>query len=72
MNYLFAHKNNGTFVLRIEDTDTKRNCDPNAQKIIHDLNWLGLTPDEGPVQGGPYAPYFQSQRNNLYQEQIEI
>jgi len=71
MNYLFAHKNNGTFVLRIEDTDTERNCDPNAQKIIHDLNWLGLTPDEGPVQGGPYAPYFQSQRNNLYQEQIE-
>ena len=71
MNYLFAHKNHGTFVLRIEDTDTERNCDPNAQKIIHDLNWLGLTPDEGPVQGGPYAPYFQSQRNNLYQEQIE-
>ncbi len=70
MNYLFAHKNHGTFVLRIEDTDVERNCDPNAQKIIHDLNWLGLTPNEGPIQGGPYAPYFQSQRNDLYQEQI--
>lgn len=71
LNYLFAHKNKGTFVLRIEDTDLERNCDPNAQKIIHDLNWLGLTPQEGPIQGGPHAPYFQSQRNNLYQEQIE-
>lgn len=70
MNYLFAQKNNGTFVLRIEDTDAERNCDPNAQKIIHDLNWLGLTPSEGPLQGGPYAPYFQSERTHLYQEQI--
>lgn len=71
LNYLFAHKMHGTFVLRIEDTDVERNSDPNAQKIIHDLNWLGLTPNEGPVQGGPYAPYFQSQRTKLYQEQIE-
>jgi len=71
LNYLFAHKNKGIFVLRIEDTDVERNCDPNAQKIIHDLNWLGLTPQEGPIQGGPYAPYFQSQRTHLYQEQID-
>lgn len=71
LNYLFAHKTDGVFVLRIEDTDVERNSDPGAKKIILDLKWLGLTPNEGPEQGGPYAPYFQSERTNLYQEQIE-
>lgn len=68
MNYLFAHKNNGTFVLRIEDTDQQRNFDPDAHKIREDLTWLGLNHDEGPGIGGPYAPYFQSQRVAIYQE----
>lgn len=68
MNYLFAHKNKGTFVLRIEDTDQQRNFDPNAQKIREDLAWLGLIHDEGPGVGGPYSPYFQSQRVAIYQE----
>lgn len=68
MNYLFAQKNKGTFVLRIEDTDQQRNYDPEAHKIIEDLTWLGLTHNEGPDVGGPYGPYFQSQRDTIYQE----
>ena len=63
MNYLFAKQKKGTFVLRIEDTDQERNFDPQAIKIIEDLTWLDLMFDEGPGQGGPYAPYFQSQRD---------
>lgn len=68
LNYLFVFKNNGTFVLRIEDTDQQRNFDPDAHKIMEDLAWLGLNHNEGPVVGGPYAPYFQSQRIALYTE----
>jgi glutamyl-tRNA synthetase len=66
MNFLFAKQKKGTFVLRIEDTDQARNFDPQATHIIEDLTWLGLTYDEGPIVGGPYAPYFQSERANLY------
>lgn len=68
MNYLFAKQKNGTFVLRIEDTDQERNFDPQAIKITEDLTWLNLMFDEGPGLGGPYAPYFQSQRNHIYEE----
>jgi len=68
MNYLFAKQKKGTFVLRIEDTDQERNFDPEAKKIIEDLTWLDLMFDEGPEQGGPYAPYFQSEREHIYQE----
>ena len=71
MNYLFARQKNGTFVLRIEDTDPSRNFDPMAKKIISDLNWLALHYDEGPIKGGPYAPYFQSERLPFYQEHLE-
>lgn len=66
MNDLFARQKQGTFVLRIEDTDQQRNYDPNAVEIRADLAWLGLTYNEGPEKGGPYAPYFQSQRNDFY------
>lgn len=73
MNYLFAHKNNGAYVLRIEDTDQERNFDPKAHHIIEDLTWLGLTYTEGPEIGGPHSPYFQSQRTALYaQKQQEL
>lgn len=72
INYLFAQQKNGTFILRIEDTDAQRMFDPEAQKIIEDLQWLGLTYDEGPHVGGPYAPYYQSARTNLYQEQLNV
>lgn len=72
MNYLFAKQQNGTFVLRIEDTDLERNFDPGARHIIHDLQWLGLTYDEGPEKEGFCGPYFQSQRADLYQEQLHF
>lgn len=72
MNFLFAQQKQGTFVLRIEDTDAARNYDPSAKEIIDDLSWLGLFHTEGPVVGGPYAPYFQSQRDYLYQENLNI
>lgn len=71
INFLFAQQKNGTFVLRIEDTDAQRMFDPEARKIIEDLQWLGLTYDEGPHVGGAYAPYYQSERTHLYQEQLD-
>lgn len=70
MNRLFSKQKDGTFILRIEDTDSARNFDPKAKEIIEDLHWLGLFYDEGPEKGGPYAPYFQSQRTNLYQDAL--
>jgi glutamyl-tRNA synthetase len=69
INFLFAHQKQGTFVLRIEDTDAQRMLDPEAKKILEDLAWLGLDYDEGPVVGGPYTPYFQSERMHLYEQQ---
>lgn len=69
LNYIFAKQNNGTCVLRIEDTDPKRNFDPGAKHIQKHLAWLGLEFDEGP-QGGQYQPYFQSQRNETYQKHL--
>jgi len=71
INFLFAKQKNGTFILRIEDTDAQRIFDPQAQKIMEDLDWLGLSYDEGPRIGGPYAPYYQSERTHLYQKQLD-
>lgn len=70
MNYLYARQKDGTFVLRIEDTDQQRNYDPQGKQIIHDLAWLGITHDEGPDVGGSYGPYIQSERENIYQEKL--
>jgi glutamyl-tRNA synthetase len=71
-NYLFARKNGGKFILRIEDTDQKRYV-PGAEKYIIDtLNWLGLEPDEGPLQGGNAIYYRQSERTAIYQDYIKI
>lgn len=70
-NFLLAKQKNGTYVLRIEDTDPVRNYDPEATKIIEDLHWLGIDYDEGPHKGGPYAPYFQSQRNHIYEKSLQ-
>jgi len=67
-NWLFARHNNGTFVLRIEDTDLERSTGESARGIVSALRWLGLDWDEGPEIGGPYGPYFQSQRLSLYAE----
>ncbi len=71
MNYLFAQQKKGTFIIRIEDTDTQRNFDPEAKKIIDDIHWLGLDYNEGPQKGGPDEPYFQSQRTFIYEEYIQ-
>ena len=65
-NFLLARKLGGTFILRIEDTDTARNVAGAEQKIMQDLRWLGITWDEGIEVGGPHGPYFQSQRLDLY------
>ncbi len=72
LNFLFAHQKNGTFVLRIEDTDRERMFDPEAKLIIADLLWLGLKFEEGPGVGGPFAPYYQSERNSVYQDHLDI
>lgn len=70
-NYLFAKKNNGDFVLRIEDTDQTRYV-PGAEEYIYRcLEWCGLTPDESPVKGGEYGPYRQSERKAMYRQYAE-
>jgi glutamyl-tRNA synthetase len=70
-NYLFAKKNNGDFVLRIEDTDQNRFVEGAEQYIIDCLNWCGLAPDESVVNPGQYAPYRQSERKSIYREYAE-
>jgi len=66
--YLFAKKNNGTFILRIEDTDKEREVEGSIEHIIKSLKWLGVDWDEGPDIGGPNAPYIQSQRLDTYKK----
>ena len=66
-NYLFARKTGGQFVLRIEDTDQKRYVEGAEEEIIRSLDWLGISPDEGPVKGGNYGPYRQTERREIYQ-----
>ncbi|MES3016703.1 MAG: glutamate--tRNA ligase [Bacteroidota bacterium] len=70
-NYLFARQHKGDFVLRVEDTDQNRYVEGAEQYIIDCLNWCGLTPDEGPVNGGPFAPYRQSERKDNYRQYAE-
>jgi glutamyl-tRNA synthetase len=67
-NWLFARRHGGQFLLRIEDTDQKRYVPAAEAYILEALAWLGMTPDEGPEQGGPHAPYRQSERKALYTE----
>ncbi|MEW5802411.1 MAG: glutamate--tRNA ligase [bacterium] len=66
-NWLFARHYGGTFILRIEDTDTERHVDQAEGLIIQDLQWMGLDWDEGPDKGGPHGPYRQSDRLGIYQ-----
>ena len=70
-NWLFARHHGGTFVLRVEDTDRARNTEEAAAAIYEGLRWLGLNWDEGPHVGGNYGPYFQSQRNEIYQRYLK-
>ncbi|KAF2140755.1 uncharacterized protein K452DRAFT_193462, partial [Aplosporella prunicola CBS 121167] len=67
-NYLIAKRTNGQFLLRIEDTDQKRTIPDAEARLIEDLQWAGLQWDEGPGVGGPYGPYKQSERTEIYQD----
>jgi len=69
-NWLFAKKTGGRFILRIEDTDLKRNTATATGQVISDLHWLGVEWDEGPEVGGPNGPYFQSQRRDIYDKYL--
>jgi glutamyl-tRNA synthetase len=69
-NYLFAKRNNGVFILRIEDTDQTRFVEGATEYILQSLKWCGITPDEGPNIGGEKGPYVQSQRKDIYQSFI--
>ncbi len=70
-NWLWAKKNNGIFILRFEDTDTKRKVAVAETHIFEALEWLGLAPDEGPQQGGKHQPYRQSERLDTYAQHSE-
>jgi glutamyl-tRNA synthetase len=67
-SWLYARHTGGTFILRIEDTDVARTVDGAVDYLIDGLKWLGMDFDEGPVVGGPYGPYYQTQRRALYQQ----
>jgi len=70
-NWLWARRTGGKFILRIEDTDQKRNTPTAAQQVMDDLRWLGIQWDEGPEAGGPNGPYLQSQRMDIYDKYIK-
>ncbi len=72
INYIYARQRGGQFVLRIEDTDRTRFVPTSEQMIFESLHWLGLTWDEGPDVGGPYGPYRQSERTEIYREHAEM
>ena len=65
-NYLFARKHDGAFLLRIEDTDQERFVADAEEDVLDSLAWAGLVYDEGPRKGGPFEPYYQSQRKETY------
>jgi glutamyl-tRNA synthetase len=69
-NLVFARRQGGTFILRIEDTDRARSTEASERMIFDALRWLGLEWDEGPDVGGPFGPYRQSERLDIYQEHV--
>ena len=70
-NWLFARQQGGTFILRIEDTDVERSQARYETQLLEDLKWLGLDWDEGPDVGGPYPPYRQSDKMDVYRAYAE-
>jgi len=70
-NYIFAKHYQGTFILRIEDTDVERSTDASTDRILEDLQWLGIFWEEGPESNTAYGPYRQSQRLSLYRDYTE-
>jgi glutamyl-tRNA synthetase len=72
INFIYARQRGGQFILRIEDTDRTRFVSTSEQMIFDALRWAGLTWDEGPDVGGPYGPYRQSERTEIYREHSEL
>ena len=70
-NWAFARANHGTFILRIDDTDPTRSTEENTQVILRAMRWLGLDWDEGPLVGGDFGPYKQTDRLSIYREAAE-
>ncbi|EPH98441.1 glutamate--tRNA ligase [Enterococcus faecalis 13-SD-W-01] len=70
-NYLFARHNDGDFIIRIEDTDQKRNIEDGEKSQLENLAWLGMDWDESPENPGKYGPYRQSERKEIYQPLID-
>lgn len=70
-NWAFARRHGGTFVFRIEDTDSQRDSEESYEQLVTSLRWLGLDWDEGPEVGGPFAPYRQSERLERYRDVAE-
>lgn len=70
-NYAFAKQQGGKFILRIEDTDQKRSTKESEAAILNSLKWLGIQWDEGPDIGGPFGPYRQSERLEIYKQHID-
>ncbi|MGL4562745.1 MAG: glutamate--tRNA ligase [Brevinema sp.] len=66
--WLFARSQGGSFILRIEDTDQERSKPEYTEMLLDDMEWLGLTWDEGPRVGGEYGPYFQTERTDIYKK----
>ena len=71
-NYLFTKKHNGKIILRIEDTDQSRYVDGAEEYIVNSLQWCGIKFDEGPINGGDFGPYKQSQRKDIYKKYAEF
>jgi len=70
-DYLIAKQMHGQFVLRIEDTDRNRYVEGAEKELIDGLHWLGIDWDEGPIKGGPYGPYRQSEKKEIYLKYAE-
>ena len=71
-NYLYARKNEGVFILRIEDTDQNRKVEGSENYIMESLKWCGIEADESPVNAGNFGPYRQSERREIYKEYIQL
>lgn len=70
-NYLYAKAHGGDFILRVEDTDQERSTEDSFKIILESMKWLGMNWDEGPGVGGPYGPYTQSERLDIYRKYTE-
>lgn len=70
-NWLYARRNGGSFILRIEDTDMERSTKEYEQSILDGMRWMGLDWDEGPDKGGDFGPYRQSERMHLYKKYVQ-